>query len=126
MPLQEWIHQLEEGKGAVWIKRIFFFLAFAGLAAVYDIRQYKNFATSEAMDSAQVARQIAFGKGFTTKFVRPLSVKLMVLHQGEKILDEKSPHHPLNKPHPDLANAPVFPLLEAALMKAAPMKFEIN
>src|SRR6478735_3518111 len=112
MPLQEWIHQLEEGKGAVWIKRLFVFLAFAALAAAYDVRQYKSFATSEAMDSAQVARQIAAGRGFSTKFVRPLSIRLMVNHQGETILKSDSPKHPLQKPHPDLANAPVYPLLE--------------
>lgn len=126
MPLQEWIHQLEEGKGAVWIKRAFFFLAFAGLAAVYDVRQYKSFATSEAMDSAQVARQLASGRGFTTKFIRPLSVRLMIDHLGEKILEKDSPRHPLNKPHPDLANAPVYPLLEAALMKTVPFKFDVT
>src|SRR5687767_10445635 len=106
MPLQEWIHQLEEGKGAIWIKRIFVVLAFAGLAAFYDVRHYKNLATPEAMDSAQVARQLASGRGFTTKFVRPMSIKLIQTHQGEGA-------KPLGAPHPDIANAPVFPLLEA-------------
>src|SRR3954469_2969305 len=126
MPLQEWIHQLEEGKGAVWIKRAFFFLAFAGLAAFYDVRHYKSFSTPEAMDSAQVARQLAAGRGFTTKFIRPLSVRLMIDHLGEKILEKDSPKHPLNKPHPDLANAPVYPLLEAGLMKTLPFKFDVT
>jgi hypothetical protein len=129
MPLQEWIHNLEEGKGALWIKRIFVLLAFAGLAAVYDVRHYKNFATPEAMDSAQLARQIASGKGYTTKFVRPLSLKLMVNHQGDGILDpgaEKEGKHPLRNPHPDLANAPVFPLIEAGLIKALPFNFAVR
>jgi 4-amino-4-deoxy-L-arabinose transferase-like glycosyltransferase len=129
MPLQEWIHNLEEGKGAVWIKRIFVFLAFAGIAAVYNVRHYKNFATPEAMDSAQVARQLASGQGFTTKFVRPFSLKLMVNHQGEGILTkeaEKAGKHPLRNPHPDLAHAPVFPLIEAGLMKALPFNFAVR
>lgn len=129
MPLQEWIHQLEEGKGAIWIKRIFVFLAFAAVAAVYNVRHYKNFATPEAMDSAQLARQIAMGRGFTTKFVRPLSLKMMVNHQGEAILTkeaEAAGKHPLRNPHPDIANAPVFPLIEAALMKALPFKFGVS
>src|SRR5205814_8022127 len=107
------------GQGAVWIKRFFFFLAFAALAAVYDVRQYKNFANPEAMDSGQIARQIAAGKGFSTKFVRPLSINLIQKHQGETA-------KPLNGPHPDLANAPVFPLLEAALFKTLPFDFAIR
>lgn len=119
MPLQEWIHQLEEGKGAVWIKRLFVLLAFAGLAAIYDVRQYKGFATSEAMDSAQVARQIAAGKGFSTKFIRPLSISLMVKHQGEG-------SKPLAAAHPDLANAPVYPLIEALIFKLVPLNFNIT
>src|ERR1041385_7505301 len=118
MPLQEWIHQLEEGQGAVWIKRIFFFLAFAGLAALYDVRHYKSFATPEAMDSAQVARQIAAGKGFSTKFIRPLSINLIQKQKGETA-------KPLTGPHPDIANAPVFPLIEAALMKTLPFNFGV-
>src|SRR5258706_10408284 len=119
MPLQEWIHNLEEGKGAVWIKRLFVFLAFAGLAAVYDVRQYKNFANAEAMDSGQVARQIAAGKGFATKFVRPLSINLILTRKGESA-------KPLTGPHPDLANAPVFPLIEAALIKTLPFNFNLH
>jgi hypothetical protein len=119
MPLQEWIHQLEEGQGAVWIKRFFFLLAFAALAAIYDVRQYKNFANPEAMDSGQIARQIAAGRGFSTKFIRPLSINLIQKHQGETA-------KPLNGPHPDLANAPVFPLLEAVLIKTLPFDFAIR
>src|ERR1041384_3410923 len=119
MPLQEWIHKLEEGAGAVWIKRFFVALVLAGLAALYDVREYKNFSSPEAMDSAQVARQIATGRGFSTKFVRPLSISLIQKHQGESA-------KPLTGPHPDLANAPVYPLLEAALMKTVPFKFDVT
>jgi hypothetical protein len=116
--LQEWIHKIEEGVGAVWIKRAFVLLAFAGLAAAYDVREYKNFSSPEAMDGAQVARQIAAGHGFSTKFIRPLSIKLIQEQQGRGV-------KPLEGPHPDLANAPVYPLLLAGLMKALPFRFEI-
>src|SRR2546421_3253979 len=119
MPLQEWIHQLEEGAGALWIKRLFVFLAFAGLAALWDVHQYKSFANQEAMDTGQVARQIAAGRGFSTKFVRPFSINLILKHKGEG-------SRPLTGPHPDIANAPVFPLLEAALFKTLPFNFEIR
>src|SRR5688500_5050796 len=116
MPLQEWIHALEEGKGALWIKRAFIVLAIAGLAVVYNLREFKNFSNPEAMDSAQLARQIAEGKGYSTRFSRPLSIKLIQNKQGEQ-------SKPLSGLHPDLINAPMFPLIEAALMKVLPFNF---
>jgi len=118
MPLQEWIHKLEEGEGTRYIKGVFLILAFAGLAAWFDIRNFKNFNNPEAMDSAQIARQLATGHGFSTRFIRPLSIRLLQIKQGDqaKVLDGD---------HPDMANAPVFPVLEAALIKALPMRFRI-
>lgn len=119
MGLQEWIHKLEEGEGAIWIKRAFWVIAFAALAAIYNVREFKNFNNPEAMDSAQVARNISEGRGFTTKFIRPLSVKLIQAKKGDAYPD-------LINHHPDLAHAPVYPLLQAGLMKAAPFKFSIE
>ena len=47
------------------------------LAVLYDLRAYRNFSTPEAMDTAQLARNIADGKGYTTSFIRPLSLYLV-------------------------------------------------
>jgi hypothetical protein len=118
MGLQEWIHKLEEGEGAVYIKRLFLFLALAGLAAAYNVREFKNFSNPEAMDSAQIARNIANGEGYTTKMVRPLSIKLMQLHQGEAV-------DPFKGGFPELSHAPMYPLLQAAVMKILPFKYNI-
>jgi hypothetical protein len=118
MPLQEWIHKFEEGEGVRHIKLAFLILAFAGLAAWYDVRNFKNFSTLEAMDSAQIARQLAAGRGFSTKFIRPLSIRLLQNQAGDK-------PEVMKGNHPDLANAPVFPVIEAGLIKVLPMKFQI-
>ena len=116
--LQEWIYQFEEGKGAKAIKIGVALLAFAALAVVYEFRLYKNFATEEAMDSAQLARNLAEGKGYTTQFIRPLSIYL--------VRNARADHDPLLKsPHPDLANPPVYPLLLAGWMKILPFHYPI-
>ena len=81
--LQELIHKLEVGE---WTRHVKVGVALLGLlafAVVYDIRQFKNFSTQEAMDQAQLARNIAEGKGFTTEFVRPLSFYLLQKQQLE-------------------------------------------
>jgi hypothetical protein len=116
--LQEFIHKFEEGSGAVWIKRLFLFLALAGVAAFYDIREYKGWANREAMDMGQLARNISRGDGYTTQFIRPLSVKLMQMQKGERF-------NPLKEAHPDLANAPVYPVILAGVLKVAPITYEV-
>jgi hypothetical protein len=44
---------------------------------------FKNLSTIEGMDAAQVGRNFAEGKGFTTEFIRPFSMYLVRKHQGD-------------------------------------------
>jgi hypothetical protein len=130
MTIQEIIHFIEVGAG----KRLFRFvlpvLAVLGLAFLYDIRAYRNFSTTEAMDSAQLARNIAQGKGYTTLFIRPLSLYLVQQKNQGKAMPS-SPNAPpdyaqVKTAHPDLANPPVYPLALAGLMKILPFHFTVN
>jgi len=57
--LQQWIHRMELGGGARVVKAITALLAFFALALTYDLREYRNFSTTEAMDTAQLARNLA-------------------------------------------------------------------
>src|SRR5688572_29344162 len=117
--LQEWIQKIEEGEVAAYIRRAFFFLALLGITAVWHIREAKNFASVEAMDAAQIARNISEGKGFSTDFVRPLSISIIEKHRSEK-------GSLLKQPHPDIANPPVYPVILAGLMKVLPFKWQIG
>ena len=117
--LQEWIHQLEEG---IWVQRLKLVSIWLGLAAFitfYNVREFKNFSSPEAMDAAQVGRNLAEGHGFTTRYIRPLSVALLQANRGEA-------GHGLGGFHPDIANAPVYPTILAGLMKVLPFTFEIK
>ncbi len=113
--LQEMIHSLEEGAGAQVVKWVGFLAAFVGLAVAYDLRAYKNFSNPDAMDAAQVARNVAEGKGFTTQFIRPASLYFV---------GQKSGAGSLTNAHPDLANAPAYPSLLAGAMRALPFDFK--
>ena len=81
------------------------------------------------MDTAQLARNIAEGRGYSTMFVRPFSMYLVKQNnQGKPVTAENSG---LGQPtrirddHPDLANAPVYPVMLAALMKVLPFEFPV-
>ena len=110
MPLQDWIHRLEEGGGAKIIKRIAATLAFVVVAAMYDSLDYQGFSTQEAMESAQLARNVAQGKGWVTDSIRPLVLYL---------LDRTNPgsaRHALQEGVPDLTQPPLYPMELAGVM----------
>ncbi|MEJ0088531.1 MAG: glycosyltransferase family 39 protein [Limisphaerales bacterium] len=129
--IQEIIHQLEAGAAARYLRIILVALVVITLALLYDFRAYRNLAASEAMDAAQVARNLAEGKGYTTQLIRPFSLYLVQKHNESKTpvaLTNTSPDPARLKtvPHPDLANAPVYPLVLAGLMKVLPFSYPVN
>jgi 4-amino-4-deoxy-L-arabinose transferase-like glycosyltransferase len=112
--LQERIHQLEMGAGARLIKALVALLAFLTLAITWNLAQFRHFANPEAMDAAQLARNVAGGRGYTTDVIRPLDVHLLDQHGGEG----------MPRAHPDLSNAPAWPTVLAQLMRRLPMHWQ--
>lgn len=125
MPLQDWIHRVEEGAGAKWLRRLATILAFAALAAVFDSEACREgvpptcqgFRAPDAMEGAQLARNIAQGRGFVTDSIRPLDTYLLNrMHDG-------AAQRALQAGFPDLSQAPVYPVVLAGLMKVLPFDF---
>jgi hypothetical protein len=123
--IQNWIHRLEEGNGLRYLK---YFLVILGLIALildYNFRAYVNFSNAEAMDSAQLARNLAEHKGYRTLFVRPFSLYLLQkAGNGTNAIvptgDARSGEQIAEVTHPDLANPPVYPFLLSRLMMTFP------
>ena len=61
--LQDILHRLEVGGGSRFFRVGLAVLAVVLLTVGYNWRAFRNMATQEAMDTAQVARNIAQGKG---------------------------------------------------------------
>lgn len=112
MVIQNFIYKWEEGKGVATLKVGAGLMVFITLALIYDHRCYQNFNTQEAMDTAQLARNLSQNRGFTTHFIRPVDLYF---------LEKKNPSAPLNitSAHPDLANAPLYPVVLSAVMRAS-------
>ena len=128
--LQDWIHKLEEGGGARHLKTAAFCVAVLVLMLVYNWCAYRNFATPEAMDAAQLARNLSEGKGYTTLFIRPFSLYLVQRHNQAKAADALASvgtdFAHVKTAHPDLANPPVYPLVLAGLMKVLPFHYPLD
>jgi hypothetical protein len=73
----------------------------------YTAAQFNGLRHPEAMDQAQVARNLARGEGFTTQFIRPLS--LWRLAERSSARDAMVDHHP------DITHPPAYPALLGAL-----------
>jgi hypothetical protein len=116
MPLQDLIHKLTAGSGARALTAVIVFFGMVGLAVWYDLAAFRNLSTIEGMDAAQVARNVAEGRGFTTQFVRPFSIHLLKKHRSD------GNAWPEDR-HPDLANAPLYPLLLAGALKIMPFGY---
>src|SRR5258708_10977928 len=128
--VQDIIHKTEVGGGARYLKISLAVLAFLMLWVGYNWRAFKNMSTQEAMDAAQLGRNIAQGKGYTTLFVRPFSMYLLTKHNQAKpgalaLSGHSTDMAQIKDMHPDLANAPVYPVLLAGLMKALPFQYAV-
>ena len=113
MRLQEWIHRMEVGGGAKYVRWFGVVIGFAMLALVYDALCFRNFTSPETMDMAQLGRNISRGEGYITRYVRPLSIGLTSAARADK--------SPLLKDgHRDISNPPVYPLVLAGLLAVTP------
>ena len=110
MQLQDWIHRITEGGGDRAMRLLTSLLCFVALSLAYDLRGYKSLSSQEAMDTAQLARNIAEGRGYTTLSVRPFDLALMrkAATNAPPILDQMMP---------DISNPPVYPALVALVFK---------
>lgn len=137
-PLQELIHKYEVGSGYRFLTYALALLAMLAVAVCYDLAAFRNLSNADGMDTAQLARNLSEGKGFTTKFIRPFGIYLLRKHAAEQRADlpggaPAAAPNPglgadhesarLNGTHPDLANPPVYPLLLAGALKLMPFGY---
>jgi hypothetical protein len=125
--VQDVLHRAEVGSGTRFFRVSVVLLAIVLLSVGYNWRAFKNLATPEAMDAAQLARNISQGKGYTTLFIRPFSMFLVKKHhletQGPGGVGKGADLAQLRGMHPDLANAPAYPVVLAGLMKVLPFNY---
>lgn len=128
--IQALIHKLEVESGARWLNYAALTLIVLALAFRYDTHCYRNFSSPEAMDAAQVARNLSEGKGFTTQCIRPFSIYLLQKHN--RAAAGSAPGAATNDlaqvygPHPDLANAPLYPTILAGLFKLTSPDWKVD
>lgn len=108
---QEFIHWLDAGEGARWLRRA----AFLALALVLSLRvgwtQFRGPQTEATLAQLETARRIADGQGFVTGVNYP---------QTTAVLRARGWSFDPATPYPELHHAPLYPLVVAGLIAVVP------
>ncbi|MEP4077036.1 ArnT family glycosyltransferase [Haloferula sp.] len=94
--------------GSVIVRRILYFVVLVCLTLIHLLVLFRGLGTEQAMDQAQLGRQVARGEGLTTKNIRPLEH-----HLAELQAESTVPFTGLR----DTYHAPLNPLVLGAVFK---------
>ncbi|MFC7338249.1 ArnT family glycosyltransferase [Haloferula chungangensis] len=94
--------------GSVIVRRIIYFVLLVSLTLIHLLVLFRGLGTEQAMDQAQLGRQVARGEGLTTKYIRPLEH-----HLAEVKAESALPFTGLR----DTYHAPLNPLVLGAVFK---------
>lgn len=112
--IQTAVWQVELGKGRLVVQWVAAVLAAALVTLAYTGSEFRGLEKREAMDQAQLARNLFRGEGYVTSVIRPLSL----WHLQQQGWAQDDPR--LLPAHPDLVNPPVYPQILAWLFKLLP------
>lgn len=70
------------GAGARALRAALFAVLAAGLLALYACVQFRGLVSADAMEQAQLGRNLAAGRGFSTLCIRPLDIALLARRPG--------------------------------------------
>ncbi len=93
----------------ILIRRSLFFLILIILTLGNLFTLFRGLNSPQAMDQAQIAREISRGNGFTTKFIRPVAYQNAVEKQDGRTIPFEG--------FQDTYHSPLNPLLNAAVLK---------
>ncbi len=112
MPTETWVqtfvHKIEEGGWAKWMRTAVLMAFVAFVLNLWLVRDngFKGLTAQQAMDQAQVSRELAQGHGFSTRVIRPAALWQFRQNQGEFNVVRT----------PDTYNAPLNVVLNAPFL----------
>jgi len=116
--IQDLVYNVDVGIGLKLIKHGLYILGVLVIMLLYTVTQFKGLKEAEAMDYAQLGRNLMQTKSFITQCVRPASMWYLI---------ENTPQHdPMIERHPDILHPPVYPALLAAGFRAVNYNFNAD
>ena len=116
--IQNLVYNVDVGIGLRLIKSGLYILFFLVVILIYTATQFHGLKDAEAMDYAQLARNLSTQHHFVTQCVRPASMWCLINKSGK--------HNPTVNNHPDILHPPVWPTLLAAAFKIVKPTFVVS
>ncbi len=107
--IQDLVYNVDVGIGLKLTKAGMFLLFIFFIMTIYTATQFFGLRDAEAMDYAQLGRNIAQTGSFETKVIRPAAIWFLSEKRGEEAVNLLQ--------HPDLFHPPLYPLLLAGGFK---------
>ncbi len=107
--IQDIVYNVDVGVGLRLVKLGLYLLMLLSIVLLYTATQFHGLKDAEAMDLAQLGRNLMQKGHFTTQQIRPASMWYLIEHSKS--------HDPQLLEHPDIVNPPVYPLLLAGGFK---------
>jgi hypothetical protein len=108
------VFNLELGRGKQVLQWVVVVLGAIVLSLLYTLWQFRGLEKREAIDMAQLARNVSRGEGLTTSMIRPVSLWHLKTYRAD--------HDPKFVNHPDLYNPPLYPLILGGIFRLMPAK----
>ncbi len=113
--IQDLIYNVDVGIGQRLIKTALFFLFVFIVILLYTANQFKGLRDVEAMDYAQLGRNVMMHKQLITQNVRPASIWYLTRTPGQL--------QPRIEAHPDIVHAPLYPIMLGAWFRGTGAQF---
>lgn len=108
---QEFIHWLEIGAGARWLRGAAVGAVVVALSLLVTWKQFRGPQTEATLEQADVGRQLAQGQGFTTLVNHP---------QTAAVLESRGGRFDPRRPFPELYYPPLYSTLIAGALRLVP------
>ncbi len=113
--IQDIVYNVDVGIGLRLIKLGLYLLFLLSIVVLYTATQFRGLREAEAMDFAQLGRNVMQQGKLVTQCIRPASMWYLIEHGPQQ--------NPQIRQHPDLLHPPVYPALLAAGFKLMPDAF---
>lgn len=101
--VQDLVYNVEVGLGLRIVQGALYALLIAGLMGFFTAKRFAGLKEAEAMDQAQLARNLMETHRLVTQNIRPASMWYLIENSRQ--------HAPQMERHPDIVNPPLYPAL---------------
>ena len=127
--IQDLVYDIEGGMGLRLLKLGLYMLFVILVLVVYTATQFTSFGDKEAMEFAQLGRNLSERGTLTTQVVRPSTIRFLIENNKTIEIEESGKHagkvgNPPFDDHPDILHPPLYPAAIAGWFKVLGTKFE--